>query len=195
MSISLINIILDEEDKLMSSWPIVLSGNQSQHAFVSIDQQVDDVEMVVHEGTLKFSSEALSYFFFKSVDAIVVLGLVFIVTIILKRIIHTLNQQNPFCIENTLRIKYIGIAILLVMPYKLLKSYIYIHFIKNNISPPDGMQFVFFDFGLNSYRAFNEIVLMVDLDFEPIFIGLLLIISAKVFQIGLDLKKDSESIV
>jgi hypothetical protein len=84
--------------------------------------------------------------------------------------------------------------ILLIAPYNLLKSLVYYLYFTRNVSVAGG-EFLYWSEWFRSASGEGKILIVPEVDFQPVLIGLVLLVIAELFRIGAELQADKEAII
>ena len=193
-TVAIVATIIDDDSTLQSNWSIAVNQNLSTQSLSSDSEDIFDVALHVTEGTVQFSSSSPGYFFLKILDAVLIVTVTLVVTLLLRRVIISLSNKTPFSLKNANRLRTMSLLIVLITPYKMLQSFVYLGFIKQHITPV-GAKFTEFGFDVKAVPRINEILLDIDIDFTPVFVGILVLVIAEIFRMGVELKQDNEAIV
>lgn len=187
---------LSDEGELMSAWDFKTDEQITDLQVVSKSHAIDDPKVAINHGTVQFTSSNIGYYILKFVDAIIVILLAISIIILLKRTLRSIDLEHPFTKENARRLKYIAIALMLLSPYSLIKSLIYRSYIINNIGI-DGKTYanIFDTFYFFSAPPKNKIWLAIDINFQVLLTGVILLVIAEIFRVGVLMKEDNDSIV
>ncbi|MEM6841478.1 MAG: DUF2975 domain-containing protein [Bacteroidota bacterium] len=178
-----------EEDALLSAWPIVVAEDQSRYGTVS-----DNASVIVNQGTIQFSTKSIGYYLLKSVEAIFTFFIVIGITLLLRDILYSLHRQQVFTTENARRIRNISLLIILFTPYSIAKSFIYRGYLISNIRI-EGKEYASLFSNFSGELSSNQIWINVDVNIQALLIGVVLLIIAEVFRMGVLIRLDNESIV
>lgn len=187
---------LSDEGELMSAWEVEI-GEQITHLKVmSKSPSIDDPKIVINKGVVQFTSRNIGYYMLKFMDAIIVILPAIYIIILLKRTLRSIHLEHPFTKENARRLKYIAFALMLVSPYSLIKSLVYRSYVINNIGV-EGKTYadIFEIFHSFSAPPANKIWLALDINFQALLTGVILLVIAEVFRVGVLMKEDNDSIV
>lgn len=102
-------------------------------------------------------------------------GLWLLVIILLIKIVKTLENNNPFILKNVVRIRQIAVLLILLAPLQMFITYGYGLLINTR-------------FYLNG----NELGTKINIGFETILVGLIVLVIAEVFRTGVELKQDQD---
>lgn len=185
--------MLSGEGELMSAYNVELGQQPTTHSISAKSTTLNDLQLVINQGTIQFTSRNFWYSLLKMIDAIFLLTVSILVTLLLKKIIKSIQEQHPFTIKNTLRIRNIAFLLMSITPYSLIQSFIYRSYILKNISI-EGLDYTEL-FSFESYNLAGRIWVGLDVDVQPLIAGVILIIIAEVFRVGMIMKLDNESIV
>ncbi len=183
-----------DEGKLVSAWPItVYPPVESTYNLSPLHPQILSPAIKINEGTIGFSSSRLGYYALKALDGLLTFACIIYITYLLREIFKSLSNNYPFAQENTQRLRTIAWLIILVTPYKILRSVLYYWYIKNNISLKGG-EWIEWQ-GFFGLEAKGNVLLNLDMDIWALFTGILLLIITEVFRIGAALQQDKDSII
>ena len=194
MLITFVITATSPEDVLLSAWPVEVEGNLTNLPISSNKTSLNDVTVTINQGNIQFSSESVGYYLLKFLE--VVLGFVITigVTLLLVRILSSLQHQRIFTTENAYRLRNIALLVMLAMPYGLIKSLLYRGYIVANIGI-EGKEYIgLFDTFSESLSS-NQIWLNFETNWQALLIGAVLLIIAEIFRIGVLIRTDNESIV
>lgn len=185
--------MLSGEGELISSYEVALDQQPTEHAISSKNTSLNNLKLVVNQGTIQFTSRNAGYYILKIIDAIFLLAVSILITVLLKKIVKSMEGHHPFTMENTLRIRKIAFLLMSITPYSLIQSFIYRSYILKNISI-EGLEYTEL-FSFLPYNLADRIWVGIDVDLQALITGIILIIIAEVFRIGLIMKLDNESIL
>ncbi len=189
-----VTTIVSPEDTLLSAWPIEV-GTESTDLFVSNNNtELSNVVITVNQGSVQFSSESVSYYLLKFLEAAFGFAITIGVTQLLIRILSSLQHQRTFTSENARRLRNIALLVMLATPYGLIKSLTYRGYILSNISI-EGKEYTSLFSAFSHDLSSNQIWLSFDTNWQALLIGAVLLIIAEVFRIGVLIRTDNESIV
>jgi hypothetical protein len=172
------------EGKLISAWDVFITTKNTSIA---------DQQLVLNKGTIQFTSSSIGYYILKIIDSLFVFLVIILVTVLLKKIIYSIQKQNPFTTENAGRIRKIAFLLMAITPYSLIKSLIYRSYIVNNVIIEGKEYTELFSFSPNNLA--DNIWLVWDINFQALIAGVILIIISEVFGLGVLIKAENESIV
>jgi hypothetical protein len=90
-------------------------------------------------------------------------------------------------------LRTIAILIVLVVPYKILRSVLYYSYIKSNLTLKGGEWIDWWGFfGLD---VKGNVLLTIDIDVSALVLGILLLLTTEIFRIGTALQEDKDSII
>ncbi len=184
--------ITSPEDKLISTWPVEVGSITQEYQLDATNDNVSDFALYINQGNIEFVADNLGYYILKIVDAVFILFITISITVLLKRIFLSLDKGNPFITANVDRMRLMAILLMLLTPYSALKSWVYQSYIRNTFTI-EGEHSP----GWSSFfeTSSNSIWLSWQIDIQPLIVGLILIILAEVFRLGVIIKTDNESIV
>jgi hypothetical protein len=140
-----------------------------------------------------FSSTSFGYYLLKILDAIFVLGVSIFITILLKRIVSSLQNQHPFTVKNMHRIRNIGFLLMSLSIFSLIRSLIYRSYIVQNVTI-EGFKFADL-FSFQPDLTIDKIGVGLDMNIQALIVGFILLFIGELFRIGVMMKEDNESIV
>lgn len=184
---------VNDEGQLTSAWDIEVREQLTDFQVISENASIDDPKIVINKGGIQFASRSISYYILKSIDAVIVILPVILIILLLRKTVRSIQLQHPFTKENVLRIKYIAFILILISPYSLIKSLIYRSYIVNNIDVAGKVYTNIFS--LSSGTNKNEIWLNLDINFQALLTGIVLLVIAEVFRAGVLIKEDNDSIL
>jgi hypothetical protein len=191
--ISLI-FILAGEGELISSYDIKLLDQQAiAYDVTSKNASLNDLELLMDKGSIMFSSNNIGYYILKIMDAIFILAVSIFITVLLKRIVKSMQDQHPFTIKNMHRIRNIAFLLMSLSAFSLIQSIMYRSYILRNVSI-EGYEYADL-FSFQSDQSIDKIWVGLNMNIQALIIGFILLIIAEVFRIGVIMKLDNESIV
>ncbi len=182
------------EDALRSAWPIEVSQSLLSQPLTTNNEHLSNLTMIINRGTILFSSDRFGYYLLKLVDAVFMFALVIGITVLLKRIFLALRAQHPFTVSNARRIRNVALLVVAIAPYSFVKSLIYRYYIQSHIILEDSTYAAWSNF-LSSSIPTDQVWIAVDFNIQALLIGLVLLIIAEVFRVGVLIQADNESIV
>lgn len=182
------------DDALLSAWPVEVTVNSFDLPLTSDNPNVGNLSLPIYQGTIQFSLKSIGYYLVKGIDAVFLLGLIMVITVLLKRIFRSLANQHPFTGENARRIRLIALLVLLAVPYSIAKTMAYQYFIRHSIHV-EGKEYAPWFGSFSSEASTNKLWLAVDFNGEALIAGIILLLIAEVFRIGILIKTDNESFV
>jgi hypothetical protein len=190
----IIAVSSQDEGELMSAWPVKLYPPvESTYSTAPSHSQIVNPVIKINEGTIEFTSSEFGYYLLKALDVIITFACVIYITYLLREIFRTLSNNHPFTSENARRLRTIAILIVLVVPYKILRSILYYSYIKSNIALKGGE---WIDWrGFFKLDTKGSILLTMDLDVNALILGILLLLITEIFRIGAALQEDKDSII
>lgn len=180
-------------EELASAWPISTATDHSVYEPSSQSESIANPAININEGSVSFASASAGYCFFKIVDTSAALLLTLLILVLLRRIVATLAASTPFSEDNAKRLRLMAFLIMGLSIHQLLQGFAYRACIRGNIAV-EGAGFATSLFGPASNDN-KTIWLDTGLDLQPLLTGALLLAIAEVFQVGVHLRRDSESIV
>jgi len=184
---------INDEGQLISALDIEVGEQRTDFQVISENTSIDDPKIVINKGVIQFASRSISYYILKSIDAVIVILPVILIILLLRKTVRSIQLQHPFTKENVRRIKYMAFILILISPYSLIKSLIYRNYIVNNIDVAGKVYTNIFS--LYSGTNKNEIWLNLDINFQALLTGIVLLVIAEVFRAGLLIKEDNDSIL
>ena len=182
------------KDMLVSAWPVWVDQVQTPFELVATSRNLKELALNVNKGSLHFSSTDIGYYALKLLDAMVSIGIVVAVLALLRQIFDTLALNHPFIPENARKLRTIAILVLVIAPYNLLKSLVYYLYITRNVAVQGG-EFLYWSEWFRSGSGEGKILIVPQVDFLPVLVGLVLLVIAELFRIGAELQQDKESII
>lgn len=183
-----------EEGNLLSAWPVTIYPPlESTYSTSPTHGQVLESGILINEGQVQFSSQRAFYYLLKGIDVLLVFAFVIYITYLLSKVVRTVNNHQPFTAENAKRLRSIAWLLVLIVPYKLLRSMLYISYIQSNIALQQTQWLNWPDLLGREIKA--GVLLIPDLDLQALLTGLVLLIITEVFTIGTALQADKDSII
>lgn len=182
------------DDRLLSAWPVEIEEYVPVATLTTSNEHLSDLTLVQNRGTIEFSSDSVGYYLLKFADTVLVFALAIGITLLLRKVFRSLSNHHPFTAANAQRIRRIALLVILIAPYSLLKSLVYRYYIVRNIAI-DGKEYVSFSDLFSRGLFEHEVWIDLNVDLLALFIGLVLLIIAEVFRIGVLIQTDNESIV
>ncbi|MBK6265630.1 DUF2975 domain-containing protein [Marivirga sp. S37H4] len=198
VTLVLINIMYSEEDSLTSSYPITLIDDLSAYQIASENVELEQLTIYSESATIQFTSDSIGYYILKISDVIITFFLAIGITLLARKVFQSLEKNHPFTMENASRLRKIAFLLILFTPYSLIKGLIYRNYITNNISI-EGKEFadsLIYYLGVfsNNFKQ-NEAWIDLNVNFQTLLIGAILLVIAEIFRIGVVMKEDNESII
>jgi hypothetical protein len=190
----IIAVSSQDAGELMSAWPVKLYPPvESTYSTSPSHSQIVNPVIKINEGTIEFTSSEFEYYLLKALDVIITFACVIYITLLLREIFRTLSNNHPFTSENAQRLRTIAILIILVVPYKILRSVFYYSYIKSNLTLKGGEWIDWWGFfGLD---VKGNVLLTIDIDVSALVLGVLLLLTTEIFRIGTALQEDKDSII
>lgn len=115
-----------------------------------------------------------------------------------NRILNDIKNQMPFNQANTGRLKLIALLLLALVPFGILENWINHWYIMEYVEM-NNIQFISSlgtsDTTIQKFLKPNEVLLSNQIELKPLVFAALIYVLALVFQEGLKLKRDNESII
>jgi len=181
------------EGELISAWDIEVREQLADFHVIPENAIIDDPKIKIDKGVIQFTSSSISYYILKSVDAVIEILAVILIIVLLRNTVYSIRSNHPFATENVRRIKYIAFIFILISPYSLIKSLVYRSYIVHNIDVA-GKEFANI-FSLSNNINKNEIWLNLELNIQALLMGIVLLVIAEVFRVGVLIKEDNDSIL
>ena len=181
-------IFLDKDNEFNHySWPITATTAESKPAISAnsdnithyIVQQQDPFADKAKEKVLLFEDNSTGGKLLQSVLKVALLVITILITLWLKKLFTNIEEGRPFSQENSRLVRWIGLGLMSIVLFNIIKAFIYKLYITSAISL-SGATFDFYDFSFDS-----DVFLM----------GLVVLALAEIFRAGNEYKSDSESIV
>ena len=138
------------------------------------------------------------YALFKNSALILELSLYIGIVYLFHRIILDVKRQRPFNLINIKRLKHMALLLFLLVPFAMIETMIHHWYIINHVEM-NNVEFISrlfnSDTHAQSFLTENQVLLSNKRDFSPILYSLVMYVIALVFQEGLIIRQDSESIV
>lgn len=187
---------LSGEGELISSYNVRITEQVSDLQLMSENSPIDNPKSLINKGVITFSSRNVGYYLLKLLDVIIVILPAIYIIVLLKKTLHSLQMGHPFTNKNALRLKHIAVILILTSPYNLIKSLVYRSYIINNIKVEkktyaDVLDTIYLYFSPPA----NKVWLDLDINFQALITGVILLVIAEVFRVGILIKEDNESIV
>ncbi|WKN42578.1 DUF2975 domain-containing protein [Tunicatimonas pelagia] len=186
--------IISSEDTLLSAWPVEVGAAVTDLRTSSIHPHLSDVAVTINQGSIQFSSESVDYYLLKFLEIALGFAITIGVTWLLIRILSSLQHQRIFTTENAHRLRNIALLVILATPYSLIKSLTYRGYIATTIEV-EGKEYANLFDTFSANLSSNQIWLSFDTNWQALLTGLILLIIAEVFRVGVLIKLDNESIV
>ena len=193
VTVTLLMTMISSEDKLLSAWPLEVA-EETDYPATTISPHVNNVEVTINRGTVRFSSDSPGYYGLKFLETIFFFALAISITVLLRRLLRSLHPTHPFTPDNARRIRNIAYLVLTIFPYSLIRSAVYWLFTYRTIAI-EGTTYTH-PFRLLAGRPFpHQVWLDLDVNVLALLIGIVLLIIAEVFRRGVAIQADNESIV
>lgn len=190
--------LLYEDEYLGTTYPVSLIEKFPDYQVSSRGGILDNLQLYTFNATLKFTMDSWRYYLIKTIEFIIIMTVLIGITLLAKKLFHSLDKEHPFTLENANRLKKIAFLILFLAPYSLVKGLFMHNFIVNNLEI-EGKEFAdtsIYFLGV-FYTGFkpNEIWVDFNVNYQALLIGSVLLVLAEIFRIGVVMKEDNESIV
>ncbi|MGB3179891.1 MAG: hypothetical protein WBB45_00770 [Cyclobacteriaceae bacterium] len=185
-------------DELISAWPVHFAvpteqvATEPAYKVVVTGGSITSAALLANEGELSFTSSGSGYYLLKLADILVPFAIAIWITYLARRLFQSLKAQSPFTAENPGLIRNIALLLILLLPYSLLRAWIYHSYIRERILM-EGIEYG------KLTTLFSETGPTLWLDWSPnleaLLAGLLLLVVAEIFRTGEVLKTDNEAII
>jgi hypothetical protein len=161
-------------DERQFRWPVSFT-NSSLNEIGPAKDGFDKVEILAGAGELFFidannwQNMSITYF-----GLLLNFGIVLFVTYHLKKIVSTFTKRSPFIKLNVARVRYIGLALVIFPVLDLLFDFIYVQYLNANLIWESQGQFT------------------LSFDFIILLLGLLIILIAEIFRLGVSFREESD---
>lgn len=190
---------------LNNSWPVLFSDELLSSLYTDNNgyfARPHDSDL----GSLQQFTASLSprdylwpyYESYKNMALLVKLSLYMGVVYLFHRIILDIRLQRPFNQTNIQRLKHMALLLFLVVPFSMLDTLVHHSYMINHIELTDielVSRLLTSDTHAQSMLQENQVLLSNQRNFSPLLYAVMVYLMALVFQEGLKLKQDSESIV
>lgn len=185
-------IIFGGEAELFSMVDVVVIPSPTNYNMTSKTELIYNLDFGLNKGTISFTSRGVFYILLKVLESVIRPGFGILITILLRRIVKSMQDHHPFTLENINRIRKIALLLLAFSPYGLIKSLVYRNYVINNISV-EGLEYApLFNFG----ERFGDIYFGLDfINLQSLLAGIILLFIAEIFRLGMNIKLDNESII
>jgi hypothetical protein len=195
VAVSIITLYPAEESELMSSWPIFISPQALDYKISPLHQNLHGLSITSTHAMIRFASTDYSFYALKLFDLIATVGLWLFVLYLLKELFSSLARNYLFTENNNKKLRMVGILIIFIMPLKLINGLFHYIYIKNNVHVAGKTIILFPDLFTQSQLANDKIWFAINPDFHTLIIGLVILVLVEIFRIGLNFKRDNESII
>lgn len=156
----------------LSNVGIELQGNQINSM---LKPEGQNLMLSVHDGEIIFLKPDFSMNLLSGISQLVLFATILLVTILLRKIIFSIKENNVFSSENVNRIKFIGLVIIILPIIHNILNYIYYNLFISNINITNIQL---------SYKP--------DISLGTSLYGALILILANVFREGNKMKNEIE---
>jgi hypothetical protein len=193
VAVSIMSTYPAEESELVSSWPVFISPQALDYKISPLHQNLHGLSITSTQAMIRFSSTDYSFYALRLFDLIARVGLWLFVIYLLKELFSSLASNYLFTENNIKKLRMVAILIICIMPLKLINGLFHYFYIKNNV---EGKPIILFpDVFTESQLANDKIWFAINPDFHTLIIGLVILVLVEIFRIGLDFKRDNESII
>jgi hypothetical protein len=165
----------------------------SEYEVVVTGGHITSAAVHTHEGELTFTSSGAGYYLLKLADIIIPFAIAIWITWLARSLLLSLKTQHAFMAENPKRLRTIAVLLILLLPYSLIRAWVYHSYIRDRILM-EGITYG----TLTSNLAGEEgpvLWLGWSPNLEALLAGLLLLVVAEIFRTGEVLKADNEAII
>jgi hypothetical protein len=193
--ISIMTLYPAEESELVSSWPIFISPQALDYQISPLHQNLHGLSIASTQAMIRFASTDYSFYALRLFDLMATVGLWLFVIYLLKELFSSLASNYLFTENNIKKLRMVAILIIFIMPLKLINGLFHYIYFKNNVLVEGKTIILFPDIFTESQLANDKIWFAINPDFHILIIGLVILVLVEIFRIGLDFKRDNESII
>lgn len=153
------------------SWPVDFADTVSNR-MIKNGAGITEAKMTINNGTLRFKGannwQNISITF---IGLSIAFGTFLLITYQLRKILSSFVSDHPFIKSNILRIRLIGLILIVASALKFVFSFFYTNYINS---------------------AFEGFIFTNKLEFAPLLSGLLILIIAEIFRIGVNYREEND---